>query len=233
MLVPSFYYKHETMKLNLLSISLAFTILFNGYEVISQDAKSLTGNVTTSERLPLNKVRIAAQKSGEVVYSDSTGYFIIKAFEKDVLTASASGFREKKVRAGNQLNIKIDLDFIDNAEEFNKAVAAGHIKEKVLQQAIAEKQAKYVKDYSKYNSIFELISCEVYEVNVKGTSVVNKKIRSFDSNPQVIFVVDNKIVSDISYLSPLYVKSIEFIDDVGATLYGSKGANGVIKITLK
>jgi hypothetical protein len=221
------------MKSRLFSVVLIIMVLFNGYEALAQVVSSLSGTVTTSERIPLNKVRISAEKSGEVTYSDSTGYFVIKTFEKDVVTASASGFKDKKIKTGNQASLKFDLVFIDNTAGFNNAVAAGHIKEIVLQQVIAEKQAKNTKDYSKYNSIFELISCEVYEVNVKGSSVVNKKIRSFDSNPQVIFVVDNKIVSDISYLSPLYVKDIEFIDDVGATLYGSKGANGVIKITLK
>lgn len=46
-------------------------------------------------------------------------------------------------------------------------------------------------------------------------------------------MVDNKIVSDISFVNPTYVKTIEFIDDVGATMYGLSGANGVLKITLK
>ena len=52
-------------------------------------------------------------------------------------------------------------------------------------------------------------------------------------NPQVLYVVNEKIVPDISYINPTYVKSIEFIDDVGATLYGVQGGNGVLKITLK
>ena len=47
------------------------------------------------------------------------------------------------------------------------------------------------------------------------------------------FVVDDKIVSDISYIDTEYVKSIELIDDVGTTMYGAMGANGVLKITLK
>jgi len=49
----------------------------------------------------------------------------------------------------------------------------------------------------------------------------------------VLLVVDEKIVRDISYVNPNYVKSIEFVEDVGATMYGSMAANGVLKITLK
>ncbi|MBK7134606.1 MAG: hypothetical protein IPH69_17855 [Bacteroidales bacterium] len=34
--------------------------------------------------------------------------------------------------------------------------------------------------------------------------------------------VDEKITSDISYVNPTYVKSIEFVDDVSATMHGSR-----------
>jgi hypothetical protein len=108
-----------------------------------------------------------------------------------------------------------------------------HIGQEVLEKAMEAEARKNLKDYSRYTSIYELISNEVYSVRVSGSAVYNKKVKSMDSNPLVLYVVDDKIVTDISYISPLYVKSIDFIEDVGATLYGSKGANGVLKITLK
>jgi hypothetical protein len=46
-------------------------------------------------------------------------------------------------------------------------------------------------------------------------------------------VVDDKVVSDISFIDPNWVRSVELIDDVRATMYGSMGANGILKITLK
>jgi outer membrane receptor for ferrienterochelin and colicin len=41
------------------------------------------------------------------------------------------------------------------------------------------------------------------------------------------------IMSDISFITPINVKTIEYIDGVDASSYGSRGANGIIKITLK
>jgi outer membrane cobalamin receptor len=38
---------------------------------------------------------------------------------------------------------------------------------------------------------------------------------------------------DISNILPSEVKSIKYVDGVGAAVYGSNGANGVIVITLK
>ncbi len=159
--------------------------------------------------------------------------FSIACQEKDVIVFSAKGFRDKKLKPGKQTNYKVDLTYIDTDAAYNNAIINGHISEAELQKVIQEKEAKNAKDYSKYNSIFELISSEIYDVRVTGGAVYLKATRSMNPNQQVLYVVDDKITPDISYISPLYVKSIEFIDDVGASQWGSKGANGVLKIYLK
>jgi len=198
-----------------------------------QDLRTVTGVITAFKTVPLNKVRISAVKSGESVYTNSAGIFSIKCTDKDLIVISAAGFRERKIKVGIQKKYKVDLSYTDNETNFNEATAHGHISPDLLRQSIITKASRNEKDYSRYQTIYELISSEIYNVRVKGSSVVNTKVRSFDSNPQVLYVVDNVIVSDISYINPEYVKAIEFIDDVGTTLYGSKGANGVLKITLK
>ena len=49
-----------------------------------------------------------------------------------------------------------------------------------------------------------------------------------------LYVVDGVIVSDIKWLSPNDIKSMEILKDASATaIYGSRGANGVILITTK
>lgn len=221
------------MKSKLVLIISIVSLLFMSAEVFSQDKVTITGIVSSFKQIPLNMVKIDAVKSGEVTYSDSLGRFSLGCLEKDELVFTASGFDRKKVKVGKNRTIVADLLFKDNTANFNDAVNNGHISGDILRKAIDEYQQRNMKDYSKYSSIYELISAEIYDVTVRGTAVINKKIRSMDVNPQVIFVVNDKITSDISYVSPIYVKSIEFIDDVSATLYGQKGANGVIKITLK
>jgi hypothetical protein len=208
-------------------------IIICGFDAYPQDSRNVTGIVTAGRQFPLNKVKVVSSGTGNVVYTDSVGRFAVMSNPKDVLILSASGFIGKKVKTGKQISYIIDLDYKDNVSNFNDAVGNGHISETALKKVVEAKQLKNVRDYSKYSSIWELISTEVYEVRVKGTVVTNKKVRSFDSNPQVLYVVDDKIISDISFINPSDVKSIEFVDDVGATIYGSKGANGVLKIVLK
>lgn len=199
----------------------------------AQDLKDVTGVVTSFKTIPLKHVIVTSLKAGESVLTDSAGIFSVKCFEKDVLKVSASGFIEKKQKVKSGSVYKIDLVYNDNMKNFNEAVSHGHISSEVLRNAIFKVGVKNAKDYSKYRTIYELIASEVYNVKVSGNTIVNKKIKSFDRAPAVLLVVDEKIVSDISYVNPSDVKSIEFIDDVGTTLYGSRGANGVLKITLK
>jgi len=221
------------MKSKIIPLFLFVILVFYPGILISQENGSVSGIVSCFKQIPLNKVKVSAAKAGAVTYSDSLGRFSLKCAEKDELLFFASGFETKKVRVGKERTIVADLSYKDNIANFNEAVNNGHISTEVLQKSIDAFKQRNVKDFSKYNTIYELIGSELYDVSVKGNSVFNKKIRSMDANPQVLYVVDEKITPDISYVNPTYVKSIEFVDDVGATMYGSKGANGVIKITLK
>jgi len=201
--------------------------------VSAQDLRSVTGVVTSFKTIPLRNVTIRALKSGETVTTDSAGTFAVKCFKKDVLKVIASGFVAKKQNVKAESIYKIDLAYTDNAENFNKAVGNGHIDEKVLRDALFSAENKKVKDYSKYKSIYDAIASEIYNVRVNGNMIVNTKLKSFDRTPEVLLVVDDKIVSDISYINPVYVRSIEFVDDVSTAMYGAMGANGVLKIKLK
>jgi len=212
-----------------------FSVLFNILSVSwtdAQETRIVKGIVTVFKKIPLNKVRIFDAKSKSVVYTDSTGMFSIGCFDKDMLNVYASGFLKKNIKVQKDAFYNIDLIYIDNPSNFNDAVSNGHIREDVLRKALISMSSEAQKDYSKYKSIYELIASEFSSLRVNGTSVVNTKRRSFGSQ-QVLFVVNNRIVQDISYVIPDDVKTIEFLDDVSASLYGSMGANGVLKITLK
>lgn len=221
------------MKSKLLIIFSILLLLICSSEAKTQDKKLVTGIVTSFKQIPLNRAKITSSKSDEVVYSDSGGRFSMQSFEKDALTVSAAGFENRKIKVGKENTYVVDLPYKDNTSNFNAAVSNGHIAEDALRQAINSQKLKNVKDYSIYSSIYELVSNEIYSVRVANNVVYNKRVKSFDSNPKVLYVVDDKIVTDISFVNPVNVKSIEFIDDVGATMYGSMGANGVLKIYLK
>jgi len=214
-------------------LTVVFFILVISIGLNAQDLRFVTGFVTSFRTIPLKNVLVASIKGGDSVLTDSAGRFSVQCYRKDLLKISASGFVDKNQKLGDESVYKINLVFVDNVANFNDAVNNGHISQEVLRDALLEGELKRVKDYSKYHNIYELVASEIYNLRVKGNTIINTKIRSFDMTPEVLLVVNNKIVNDISFVSTDDVKSIEFIDDVGATMYGSMGANGVLKITLK
>ena len=70
-------------------------------------------------------------------------------------------------------------------------------------------------------------------MKVEGTNVYTTKGLSFSLSPQVLYELDGMIVSDISFVFPVEVEKIDYIDDAGASAYGMRGANGVIRILLR
>lgn len=193
----------------------------------------ISGKVTSFNWFPLQNASVKSLKSGIVTLTDSLGNFAISCTAKDILQVSASGFKEKKIRINKPGPLKIDLAYRNDGSSFDDAVAGGHISREMLENAIKTMRLKGEKDYSRYRDIYELIKDEIYNVRVVGTEVYGTRNLSITEPPVVLYDVDGMIVTDISYVLPVYVKKIEYLDGVAAAPYGIRGANGVIKITLK
>ncbi len=68
-------------------------------------------------------------------------------------------------------------------------------------------------------------------IQVNGNKIVIRGVNSINSTDPLL-IVDGIIVSSIDYISPQMVKSIEILKGSDAAIYGSRGANGVVMITL-
>jgi TonB-dependent SusC/RagA subfamily outer membrane receptor len=75
-----------------------------------------------------------------------------------------------------------------------------------------------------------MIKGEVPGVQVNGTSITIRGTGSIMSSTEPLFIVDGIAVNQISDISPVEVKSIEVLKGASASIYGSRGANGVILI---
>lgn len=89
-----------------------------------------------------------------------------------------------------------------------------------------------------YKSIYDMLIGEVAGVRVEmtGSDSANIYIRgrnSINGSSQPLFIVDGSEVNDISYLNPNDVERIDVLKDSSASMYGVRGANGVIVITTK
>jgi len=83
-----------------------------------------------------------------------------------------------------------------------------------------------------YTNIYDLIRGKVTGVQVTGNKITIRGINSINSGTDPLFVVDGIVVSAIDNISPRQVKSITVLKGSDAAIYGTRGANGVIMITM-
>lgn len=90
------------------------------------------------------------------------------------------------------------------------------------------------KKTSTYSNIYDMIQGRVPGVTVSGTTIRIRGESSINGSNEPLILVDNIPMDDISGITPEMVDSIEILKDAAsASIYGIRGANGVILITLK
>jgi TonB-dependent SusC/RagA subfamily outer membrane receptor len=87
--------------------------------------------------------------------------------------------------------------------------------------------------YDQYTSIYDMLRGEVPGISVVGNTVILQGVSSMTLSSEPLFIVDGTPVTSIDNISPRLVKSIDVLKGSDASIYGSRGANGVILITLK
>ncbi|UWX53722.1 Plug and carboxypeptidase regulatory-like domain-containing protein [Maribacter litopenaei] len=91
------------------------------------------------------------------------------------------------------------------------------------------------KDYTKYQNIYQMLMAEVPGVIANGNSIQLRgtAVSSINSGHAPLFIVDGTRTSSIEWINPVEVKSFRVIRDEGTSVYGVRGANGVVIIELK
>jgi len=89
------------------------------------------------------------------------------------------------------------------------------------------------KKMNTYTDIYQMIRSEVNGVTVSGRSLQIHQGHSFIGTGSPLFVVNGVVVNSIDDVNPVEVKKIKVLKGSEAAIYGVRGSNGVIDITLK
>jgi TonB-dependent starch-binding outer membrane protein SusC len=130
--------------------------------------------------------------------------------------------------------INFTLDSYAKKEIRNESVNKTYKTEKINNDSI--KQEKINRRYEKfdtYSSVYDLIRGEVPGVKVEGTRLLIRENFSQMGGNEALLVVDGTPVNSIDGLLPQMIHSIEVLKGSAASIYGSRGSNGVIIITLR
>jgi len=128
---------------------------------------------------------------------------------------------------------------VDSNEEEELNIGYGTVTRKNNTYAV-EKLKVDRNEINSYNNIFDYLRGRVAGVVVSGPanglgqpSVTIRGINSINSSTEPLYVVDGITVDNIMWVNPNDVYSVEVLKDSAASIYGVRGANGVIVITTK
>ena len=192
------------------------------------------GNLTAYNSFPVMNVEVTSKKAKATTMSDSLGNFSIVCLEKDVIMVKPKGFQavNQKVNAEDD-SLQINLVFIDTKKNRELAVNEGYMTETNLNYAVAN-LVEANNDYCKYTDIYMLIrATQGSSVTVSNSGVITIRggNTSFSGMDQALIVVDGQPTSNIEWIRPCIVRSINVLKGADANMYGTKGGNGVVVIT--
>lgn len=208
----------------------AVFVFFTGQ--LSSQPRTVKGVVTTLENVAVVGAEVKVKSSKEVVYTDDSGLFEVVLTGKDKLKISAHGFLKRNVKVDENIRaVMVNLPFKSDPESLLLAVGYGHIKDEDKPFALSTLKENEV-DFSMYKDIYELISGKFAGVEVSNGQIFIRGQRSINYSNAALIVIDGTI-ADAGMLATLNTKdiiSIDIIKDGSSSIYGSRGANGVVMI---
>lgn len=194
----------------------------------------VNGQLTAYSEFPVMNVEVSSKKAKATTMSDSLGNFSLVCMDKDVVMIKPKGFRpvNQKVQ-GERDTLKINLVFIDTQKNRQLAIDYGYMSEVDLNYAVSNLTTEN-NDYCKYTDIFRLIEAEFGGVAVEnGQIIIRGGKTSFSGQDQALIVVDGHPNSNIDWIRPCNVKSINILKGSDGAIYGARGGNGVVVISTK
>ncbi|WP_129714849.1 TonB-dependent receptor [Pedobacter sp. SYP-B3415] len=208
----------------------------------AQNTVTVTGTVRDQQNSePLPGVIVSADKSRREIATGADGKFSIQAQPNETLTFRSLGYNNQTVTIGTNLVFNISL--VASETNLNDVVVVGYGTQKkanltgaVSQVAGSELSRRPVTSVgSALQGQMAGVTVNVQRglpgnnggvIRVRGVGTLN------DANP--LLVIDGIPSGDINILNPEDIENISVLKDAAASsIYGVRGANGVILITTK
>ncbi len=235
-------FNNKNMKWNII-----FVLLLSLFSIqVSYAQKSgkkikITGVVVDANRKPVEGALIMVDgvKSDEV--TDSKGAYSIKVLPAaktlTVLSLYTNEMKAIDINGNSVVNFILGKTSTNTSEQVKKqseTVDIGYGTNTKVQSTNPGSKADINTTRGKsYLNIYDMIKSEVPGVRVIGTSIqLQQGSGSLTSSTESLFVVDGTIVNQINDIVPSQVRSISLLKGSAASIYGARGANGVIVITL-
>lgn len=213
------------------------------YSSFGQDnrKKKITGYVVDQSQRPVvgAVIMIDDEKTDHV--TDNKGYYKVRVksgASKIGVYMGSNDMIEEPINGRARINFtftgtlsNVKKTPVDSPGEEEINIGYGTVKKKNLISPVSKLDGRNNR-YAAYNNIFDMIRGELAGVQVVGRSITIQGATSILASTEPLFVVDGIITNSIDDISPQMVKSIEVLKGSAASIYGTRGANGVILINL-
>jgi TonB-linked SusC/RagA family outer membrane protein len=206
--------------------------------LVYQDIR-VTGKVTGENGEALSGVSITLKGTSAGTTTDNNGNFNLVVPQTGTLVISYIGYQSQEIKVNNQAVFSISLVASKRALDEVVVIGYGSASKRDLTGSIVKIAGTEVIDKPNPNPISSL------QAQVPGVSVVNSGIPGEApdvriggtislGNTHPLYVVDGIFESDISFINPSDIESMEVLKDPSSlAIFGVKGAGGVIIITTK
>jgi TonB-linked SusC/RagA family outer membrane protein len=231
----------QMIKYKLSRMTFVFIALFYSLISYGQNTVSVTGSVLESEnREPLIGVTVIEKGTGNGTVTDYDGKFTLRTTANATLVFNYLGYAAKEVNAGDGGEISVLME--EQTQSLDELVVIGYgvQKKSDLTGSISSISGRNVNDVP-VASVLQALQGKAAgitviqntgapgsttTIKVRGTGTVN------DADP--LYVVDGFIVDGIDHLNPNDIANVEiFKDAASSSIYGARGANGIVAITTK
>ncbi len=203
---------------------------------------AVKGAVTDENGLALPGVNVLIKNSSLGVITDSEGNYAINVPDEEaILVFSYIGYLTEEIRVGDQSVINMQLVPDVSLLEEIVVVAYGEQKKSAVTASVATINSEELMGVT-VPDVSSMIQGKAAGVQVSASSgapgaqpdILVRGMASLNGSIVPLWVVDGVIQHTTPIVNPNDVESISILKDASATsLYGSRGANGVIIVTTK
>ncbi len=204
--------------------------------------KVLTGRVVDEQGIPLIGATIVVKGTTIGTVTDNNGEFSLTVpDDAEVLVVSFVGYATQELTIGSATTINVTL--VTDILALSEVVTIGYGTQKKsdLTGAISSVNGEELTRLSmqRVDQALQGRAAGVLVLNTAGapgarTTIRIRGMNSINGGNNALIVIDGLQGGNINSLNPFDIESIEILKDASATsIYGSRGANGVILITTK
>jgi iron complex outermembrane receptor protein len=206
----------------------------------------ITGQVLDINNKPISGAMVFIDNKSSDVITDNNGMYKVK-IKADAAIISilnlSGGLMKEAINGRLVINFKLNnvipqVETVKQENPDNEVVniGYGYARKKDMATSVGNINGQNTK-YASYQNVYQMIQGEVPGVQVVGKKITIRGIATINASSDPMVLVDGieMLLNDnntLDVIDPRLVKSISILKGTDAAIYGSRGANGVILITL-